>query len=283
MFHPSIGRLLTLAGCAAVFGGVSAHAQNIFTDPNFSSTSGLALNGVAVQTGSTLSITPPVRAAAGSMWYGNRVPVGGFWFSTFEFRIRDIAGSGADGFAFVIQNSADGTAALGNGGGALGYAANPVFPNLPGITNSLAIEFDLWNNTGDWGDFTTNQHISVQCRGLLENSPDGQYSMGSTLLGPDLSDGLVHTGQIQYLNGALNVFVDLNQLLSVNVNLSNELTLDNGNGFVGLTASTGAFANVERHELLSWDFNVIPNPASGAMLTMAGVGLLGLRRARPGR
>lgn len=274
--------ILLLAGAAVALAGTGVRAQTIFSYSDFTSTSGLTLNGVTVQTGSTLALTPPVRSAAGSVWYGTRVPVSGLWFSTFEFRVRDIAGAGADGFAFVIQNSPDGTAALGSQGGALGYAANPIFPNLPGISNSMAIEFDLWNNDGDWNDFNANQHISVQCRGLQPNSPDGNFSMGSTLLGPDLSDGQVHTGQIQYLNGVLNVFVDLNQVLSVNANLGTELNLHNGtDAYVGLTASTGSLINVERHELLTWDFNVIPNPSAAAALAVCGLGLLAMRRRGP--
>lgn len=280
MTRPYLSSLLGIVGAAVAVSAI-AQAQPVFSYPDFNSTAGLAMNGVTVQTGSTLSLTPPVRAAAGSVWYDTRVPVADFWLSTFDFRIRDIDGGGADGFAFVIQNSADGITALGSGGGALGYAANPVFPNLPGISNSLAIEFDLWDNTGDWNDFTSGQHISVQCRGLLANLPDAGSSMAHYVGGPDLSDGLIHTGSIQYVNGTLNVFVDLNQVLSAPIDLSTELALTSGQAYVGLTGSTGSLTNVERHELISWDFNVIPNPASAAVLAGVAVGLLALRRTRP--
>jgi hypothetical protein len=272
-------RNVIIGGSLVTAAGAGAPAQAVFSYPDFTSTAGLALNGVAVQTGPTLSITPPVRAAAGSVWYSDRVPVSDFWSSDFEFRIREIANFGADGFAFVIQNSAQQTAALGSQGGALGYAGNPVFPNLTGIANALAVEFDMWNNQGDWDDFNSGQHISVQCRGVLPNSPAAGDSMGAALNLPDLSDGAIHRGRIEYLNGALNVYVDLNQVLSVNVDLAAELSLHNGtSAFVGMTASTGASINIERHELLSWDFNVIPNPAAGGTLFVCGLGLLAMRR-----
>ncbi len=70
---------------------------------------------------------------------------------TVSFRITDVMGLGADGFAFVIQNS--GANVLGGTGGAMGYGSNIYFdgPTPRGIENSLAVEFDMWNNQNPAG------------------------------------------------------------------------------------------------------------------------------------
>ncbi len=71
---------------------------------------------------------------------------------------------GADSFAFVIQLSANTTAALRGVGGQLGFGD---------IENSLAIAFDCWQNPGDDAIFT--DHISVQS---LSTSPNNAFTQG---------------------------------------------------------------------------------------------------------
>jgi len=66
---------------------------------------------------------------------------------------------GADGFAFVMQNH--NYPVLGKKGEAMGY---------DGITNSLAVEFDLFRNIYD----PNGNHIAVQSLGQYPNSPRPQ-------------------------------------------------------------------------------------------------------------
>jgi peptide-N4-(N-acetyl-beta-glucosaminyl)asparagine amidase len=174
-----------------------------------------------------------------------------FQFSTtFEFRIsdprgiRDTDGSGADGFAFVIQN--DSPTALGSNGGGLGYG---------GIPNSLAIEFDTWQNS-ELGD-PNNNHISVHTQGALPNTADESASLGFTTNIPNLSDGTKHLVSILYhaplggFSGWLAISVDNAPVLSLDLDLSQILRLDNGRAFVGFTAATGGTA--ENHDILRWE------------------------------
>lgn len=258
----------------------SAHAGFVYN--NFASTEGLTLVGAATQSGNTLSVTPPTASAAGAAYRTGKVQVGAGFDTTFTFSIADINGVGSDGFAFVIQNQSQN--AIGAPGGALGYSTNPVFPAQgTGIVNSLAIEFDTYNNQANWGDYNSHRHISVQSAGLLPNSPTQDYSLGGTTAGPAWDNGQTHTARIVYTPGQLDIYVDnlVTPLFSVAVNLSAQLVLDNNAAFIGFTAGTGGAAGVERHQIHSWSFSEAtqaPAPASAALLGLGG--LIASRRRR---
>jgi hypothetical protein len=88
-----------------------------------------------------------VTNTAGSAWFQSPVPISQFT-NDFTFTGTDAQ---ADGITFTIQN--DGPAALGPSGGGLGYG--PDAPGGPvGITNSMCIKFDLYNNEGEGNDST---------------------------------------------------------------------------------------------------------------------------------
>jgi hypothetical protein len=269
----SVGFVLLAAGLAS-----PAMAQ--FSYPNFSSVANLSFNGVALQTGNTLSVTPPVGASAGSVWRSGNQSVGLGFVTNFTFRISDVLGVGADGFAFVIQN--EGTSALGGTGGALGYATNLQFPSQIGIGNSVAIEFDTWNNGNNWPDFGNSNHVSIQTNGLSANLPDQAHSMGMGTPSVNLSDANVHAARIVYTPGLMQVFVDdmSTPLISAPITLTNHMALSSGRAFVGFTAATGGAANAERHEILSWDFSdVVPAPGAASLLALGGLMVTRRRRA----
>src|SRR5262245_54031391 len=110
----------------------SSRADIIF--PDFSSTAGLDLNGDATQVGNRIRLTPSVGGLfmAGSFFHSTLQQVDAGFTTSFDFQIHAPTNTGADGFTFLIQNSAAGTAALGGVGVDLGYG---------GIANSLAVEF----------------------------------------------------------------------------------------------------------------------------------------------
>jgi hypothetical protein len=256
-----------------------------FNFADFSMPTGLTLVGGASTPMTTAVITPPTRALAGAMWYTDtQVPLGLGWETIFTYSVSDIAGIGADGFALVLQNEAPN--AIGGTGGAMGYADNLIFGGDGGITNSIAIEFDLWDNTGQWNDFNSSNHISIQSRGMLANSPAESDSLAATMLNP-VSRNLngMHQVRVTY-DGALTtleVFLDADvvPVLSANVDIDAIMSLSGGNdGWIGFTAGTGAMQNVQRHEILDWSFTgVVPSPGSGGLMLSASL-LLAARRRR---
>src|SRR6185503_17553321 len=120
--------------------------------PDFSNTTGLALNGNAAPNGLDLRITPAAGGQKGSVWYDQPVDVSSGFDTIFRFSISQLAASGADGFALVIQNDVRGTTALGDTGSSMGYGAEATSPTGTALSNSLAIEFDTYYIGAPWGD-----------------------------------------------------------------------------------------------------------------------------------
>jgi Bacterial lectin len=282
-----ISRFVIVASVAVlVFAGSVAPvlAQSpSFSD--FSSTTNLTLNGNAAApvnngTANVLRLTPATMSQAGSAWFNIQQPVSGGFTTKFQFQFTGASDPPADGIAFVIQNSS--LSALGQAGGSIGYADGglPCGENPPpcgGIPNSLAVEFDTFNNTTATGDPNAN-HIAVQSCGVVEgvpqrnspahvspndfNFPDCHIGTIASTLSTTMSDGAVHTVVIDYTPAhscggdscpaTLTVNLDTIDVLTTVVTLENEINLSSGKAWVGLTGATGAA--FENHDILSWTF-----------------------------
>lgn len=222
-----------------------------FAYPGFVNPSSLLLTGQAVITNSLLRLTRDVANDTGGAWHAFRVRVDQPFETVFPFRIsRD----GANGFAFLVQN--DSLRALGSSGSSLAY----------NISNSVAVEFDTWQNT--IGDPNAN-HISVHTRGLLAHNANHAYSLGAVSnLTVNMSDTLTHPVKLTYRPGWLSVFLqDLNEpVLIVPLDLANTLSLSGGLAWVGFTATAGGGSNYEAHDILNWRFQhslTPPNDSDG--------------------
>ena len=192
--------------------------------------------------GNRIRLTLNAGNQVGACWYKTKQQVDEGFETEFIFQITDIGGwwGGGDGFAFVVQNYA--MDAIGGIGGEIGYG---------GIPNSLAIEFDTWNNYGD----PNNNHISIQTKGTEPNESDKSASIGYTTEISNLSDGEIHRIKITYQPPLIEIYMDsLNStpVLSVNINLADSLQLDDGRAWIGFTAATGSA--YEKHYILSWKF-----------------------------
>jgi hypothetical protein len=279
----------TLLCCTALMlvlaGAPTAVAQSpSFTD--FSSTANLTLNGNAAPanngTANVLRLTPAAMSQVGSAWFNIQQPVAGGFTTVFKFQFTQQSALAADGIAFVIQNSSSGLSALGPGGGSIGYGdAGGTCGGSPcdtggGIANSLAVEFDTFNNGNATGDPDGN-HIAVQSCGVSDgvprnNSPahvtPNDFNFPDCLIGTVaspttiMSDGAVHTVIIDYTPAhscggdscpaTLTVNLDTIDVLTTFVTLENEMNLNSGKAWVGFTSGTGTF--FENHDILSWTF-----------------------------
>jgi hypothetical protein len=259
-----------------------------------------------------LELTQETSYQDSSAWFNVLQPVTNGFTTTFTFEISNPqnlpAGVNglypADGIAFVIHNasatpSASGLSAIGGAGGNIGYG-----PSAPGgsgdgtpvtitgsVDNSVAVEFDTYNDTTIIGDPDGN-HVAIQsCGPAAQNSPahqpptgpDGQNTSGY----PDclyqsainsspftLSDGAVHTVTIRYLppsaetscssaggTGELDVILDsaAAPIISACMTIESRINLagaSTDSAYVGFTAATGFFD--EEADILSWTFTPSP-------------------------
>lgn len=131
----------------------------------YQTTSMASISKPSIRCGSRLRLTPSFAKMSGSAWYPRKMNVYEGFETTFQFEISNPSfhcnqqndvntfcrSRGADGFAFIIQNS--NLLSLGDNGAGLGYQ---------GIPNSLAIEFDTFHNYDNL-DFYEN-HVAVMTR-----------------------------------------------------------------------------------------------------------------------
>ena len=210
-----------------------------------------------------LRLTPNATATAGSAWYNTQQPVAGAFSTTFTFQLWGGTGSlsPADGFAFVIQNS--GLNALGPDGCGLGFgdSSTGCAPSTGGIPQSLAVEFDTFQNADD----PNNNHVAIQSCLTGPNSIDviggpckikDNPNLSSLPVPMTLADGNVHTVEITYSGPGtklLDVILDGNDLFPGGVFFDmTTISLNSGNAWVGFTAATGG--GDDNQDILSWTF-----------------------------
>ncbi len=253
--------------CAAASFCAPATGQS-FNFSNFADVSPLTLNGSAIQSGNNLRLTNTSPSQTASVWYTTPVEVANGFEMTAQFLIAPNS-TASEGIAFVIQNSADGAAALGGDLWGLGYGAGS---NNGGIANSLAFEIDT--HAQGFLNETTSNDLSINTAGALPNSENESAAIANVTPFFDMSDNTVHTLRILYVPGELFVYVDDldDPLLQAPYTFeaggvytaggaAPGMDLPNDLAWVGFTGSTGLGSQSQRAELVSWTWTSLSPPA----------------------
>ena len=215
--------------------------------------------------GRVLRLTEARVNVAGAAWYGEKQPVSQGFDTTFQFKLTEQGGlgNGADGFAFVVQNS-DPSAVAGRGSaGGWGFGDGHRNKNRPGIPRALAVFFDTFKNDEDH-DPSDNYIVICNNGGPRQMRWPPRRLKFTRQLPVFLKDGQTHTARIVYKAPVISVFLDdlSTPVLISPVDMS--LVSDaEGRAFVGFTASTGS--GWENHDILSWSFSV--TDVSSAMVS----------------
>lgn len=230
-----------------------ANAQEGFQFTDFSSTAGLRLVGAAKCVNGVLRLTGTEHHVAGAVWFQQKEMVGAGFDTEFQFQLTHQGGMGpgADGFAFVLQNS--GPQAIGGPGSAGGFAlSDPVrYRNAAGIPQSIAVFFDTFRNaeTRDPSD----NYAAICTAGTPKKMRWPPPRLASTRKLPvKLKDQKIHSVRIVFQRPILSVYLDGRPILTSTVDLSTVVDTQ-GAAFVGFTASTGA--GFEDHDILNWSFH----------------------------
>ena len=224
-------------------GGGGGGTPTINFGGGFNSTTGLTLNGNAVNTNDTkLALTTGATAQKGSIFWSQ--PVGIQTFTT-DFAFQQINPQ-ADGMTFTIQNT--GKTALGGAYSGLGYA---------GIGKSVAIKFDLYNNSGEGPDST-----GVYTNGATPTVP----ALDMTSSGVNLHSGdpmlahVTYDGTTLMLNLSDQV-TNKTYTLAKPINIAQ--TVGANTAYVGFTGGTGGLASTQK--LLHWTYTTpLPSPVTAA-------------------
>lgn len=218
----------------------------------------VALNGAARRLKDRIRLVPARGWQGGAAWFRTKQRVADGFECTFSFQVSEPGSNrpfvpGADGIAFVLQNS---SISEGARGGGIGYE---------GIVNSMAVEFDTYDNNPEGNAEPNGEHVSVQTRGREPNSPLQEFSLGATTAIPSLKAGARHTAKVRYQPGTLQVFVDdlHTPVLTVAVRIDSLLDLDDGRCWMGFTSATGeSWANFDLFNLRNEvQLKVSPTPS----------------------
>ncbi len=188
---------ILVAGVVVAGGSGARGAETTVTFNDFSDLSTMQLNGNTATNGNPVTNAEGAKVLrltmglnqAGTAFLKDTIPLeqeDGFKasFSTkFEFQITrpvgcfDQDGQGADGITFIVQTVSN---TAGGFGGGIGYL---------GLQNSVAAEFDTWNNGPSFGDPDGN-HVAIDTNGAFDGT--------ASAVAPRMNDGAIWDAWVDY-------------------------------------------------------------------------------------
>ncbi len=217
-------------------GGSGGTNPPVVNDPNgFTSAAGFTLDGGATVTGGVLQLADGGTFENRTVWYTTPLNIQSFT-THFTFQITPASTSSGDGFTFTIQNM--GLTADGGIGGALGYQS---------ITPSVAVKFDLFDNSGE-GPNSTGFYTD----GVAPTVP----ALDLTPSGINLHNGDVMNANLTY-DGATLTLTLTDSVTGATFSASDSIdipgTVNASTAFVGFTAGSGG--SVATQNILGWTFS----------------------------
>lgn len=196
-----------------------------------------------------IQLTPNSLSMAGAAWCTIKFRLDLPWSIALEFRISG-GGTPADGMALVVQNQ--GPAVIGGGGGGKGAS---------GLAPAMVVELDTFLNPE--ANDPAVPHVA------LFSNADPNHSLTShvqTFSQPGMADGTWRALSMSYDGaGTITVSYAGSQIVSAALN---PVALVGTEGWIGFTASTGAFSS--EHRVRNWSITGKRVVGSGAKLRVAG-------------
>ena len=212
------------------------------------STGTLTYNGNAQTLNSSAELTDGGTNEAGTVFSSTAQNIGNF---TTTFTFQESSAS-ADGFTFIIQNA--GNTAVGANGSGLGYA---------GISNSIAVKFDIFNDAGEGSDST-----GLYTNGATPTVPATDLTSSGITLG----NGDVMSATLSYDGTTLTETITdtvTNATVTESYTVNIPSIIGSSTAYVGFGGSTSSATAVQN--ILTWTFAPLPTsaPAAPSNLTAA--------------
>jgi hypothetical protein len=205
-----------------------------------------------------LRLTDGGGGEAGSAFTTSRVGVANF-STTFTFRFYGGSNPSADGMCFVLQGATP--TALGGAGGGLGYGPdNPAGP--PGISNSIAVKFDLYDNHGE-GPNSTGLFLNGDSPTIPVNPGDVLVNLNNT--GIDLHSQHVFQVTLSYDGTTLTeTITDTSTQATFTTSYIVDIVGQVGGdvGYAGFTAGTGGLTTIA--DVIAWSYSFTEPPSGPA-------------------
>jgi hypothetical protein len=232
---------LTNSNLASASYTIQPNGTEINYGKGFASVAGLALNGSATNVDDTrLQLTTGGTYQASSVFYNTPTNIQAFT-TTFAFQLSDAL---ADGFTFTIQNV--GPTAIGGYGGSLGYGPNPTTGTTGGITKSVAIKFDFYNNAGEGTDST-----GLYVDGASPTVPAVDMTSSGVLLnsGDTINANMMYDG-VNLIMTLTDIVANKTFTHTFPINIPS--TIGSSLAYIGFTGGSGGESSSQK--ILSWTF-----------------------------
>jgi hypothetical protein len=221
---------------------ITASSPNINFATGFTTATGFQFNGSAKLASGLLQLTDGGQDEAGSVFFTTPVNINNF---TTDFTFQ-LTSAQADGITFTIQNSSEGPTALSTFGGGLGYGPYTL-TGAPGISNSVAVKFDLYNNNGEGTDST-----GLYTNGASPTTP----ATDMTSSGVVLSNGDIMAVHVTYDGTTLAMTITdstVNKSFATRWEVTIPQTIGGNTAFVGFTGGTGGETAIQN--IKTWTFS----------------------------
>lgn len=220
-----------------LFANLSSNAQGILH------TQGGAIFSPATDTlPASALLTSPAQFSYGAVYLGSQQNLN--QALTYEFDIMlGHSDQGADGMVFMLHNDPRGQLAHGDVGMGLGYAYSPnaqdhMNSNSSQVTNSIAIEFDTYQNSSK--SDPAEDHVA-----LVTNGNNKHSDFPSTYLKKlsNIEDGQFHRFRFEWDPTQNRIRVLLDQVLKLDINIDIRNIIGGSVAYIGFSATTGAMVN----------------------------------------
>jgi hypothetical protein len=248
-----IGGAATISMANTVFVGLGLTAHNNDGRINTSMFDYVTITGntSAPLSPTLVRITDGDFGEASTVFTKNAISFNDFTTS-FTYRVDPRSGA-ADGLSFIMQTDPRGASARGASGGGLGYT---------GISNSIAVKFDIWNSashrssTGIYFDGEPPDSVAGRARSIfMDTDPNNVINF---------NNGHVFRIDFAYDSTALVLTETVtdtvtNAKFSTSYNVDIPAHLGSNVGYVGFGGGTGGETAVQ--DVLSWTYH--SGPAGG--------------------